>query len=121
MFTGIIEEVGKIEMIKPIAGGKTLVISAKKVLNDLKIGDSISVNGVCLTVTKFSSNHFCVDAVGETLNKNYNRNAQYRQYCKFRGCSAAFTKVRRTYSAGHVNDVAEISEIKSLVKIIRFR
>ena len=45
MFTGIIEEVGKIEMIKPIAGGKTLVISAKKVLNDLKIGDSISVNG----------------------------------------------------------------------------
>ena len=64
MFTGIIEEVGKIEMIKPIAGGKTLVISAKKVLNDLKIGDSISVNGVCLTVTKFSSNHFCVDAVG---------------------------------------------------------
>jgi len=67
MFTGIIEEIGVISTL--IRGGKSLRLSvyAKKVLEDLKVGDSVSLNGVCLTVTELGRNHFSVDAVEETL------------------------------------------------------
>lgn len=62
MFTGIIEELGKI-----ISIGNSLKISAVKILEDIHIGDSIAVNGVCLTVTAFNDNSFTVDVMPETL------------------------------------------------------
>ncbi|OLN22508.1 riboflavin synthase subunit alpha [Domibacillus antri] len=67
MFTGIIEEVGKIERI--VRGGKSLqlTIAAKKVLADVQLGDSISVNGVCLTVITFTKTHFSADVMPETF------------------------------------------------------
>ncbi|OMP66100.1 riboflavin synthase [Domibacillus epiphyticus] len=67
MFTGIIEEIGKIERI--VRGGKSLqlTIAAKKVLTDVQLGDSISVNGVCLTVTTFTKTHFSADVMPETF------------------------------------------------------
>jgi len=52
MFTGIIEEIGKIEKITPIAGGFTIRIKAEKVIKDLAVNDSVCIDGVCLTVTK---------------------------------------------------------------------
>lgn len=67
MFTGIIEERGIIKSIR--AGGKSsrMVISAAKILEELKIGDSINTDGVCLTVTEFSSSSFTVDVMPETM------------------------------------------------------
>ena len=70
MFTGIIEEIGKVEAIKETSSGVKCSISAKKVMNDLKISDSISINGVCLTVAKSSMNIFTLDIVPETLEKS---------------------------------------------------
>ncbi|MEJ5172440.1 MAG: riboflavin synthase, partial [Hydrogenothermaceae bacterium] len=58
MFTGLIEEVGKIKSIIPKRDGLTLSVEAKKVIEDTKLGDSIAVNGVCLTVVKIESNSF---------------------------------------------------------------
>ncbi|RMG63110.1 MAG: riboflavin synthase, partial [Calditrichaeota bacterium] len=52
MFTGLIEEVGRVAGRRPIQGGIRLTIAAERVLEDLKVGDSIAVNGVCLTVVK---------------------------------------------------------------------
>lgn len=63
MFTGIIEEVGKVSTITD----KKIIISAQTVLNGTKIGDSISVNGVCLTVTKINTNSFDADISPETM------------------------------------------------------
>ncbi len=67
MFTGIIEEKGIIKSIH--AGGRSsrIVISAAIILEDLKIGDSINTDGVCLTVTEFSSSSFTVDVMPETM------------------------------------------------------
>jgi riboflavin synthase len=67
MFTGIIEEKGIIKSIR--AGGRSsrMVISAAKILEDLKIGNSINTDGVCLTVTEFSSSSFTVDVMPETM------------------------------------------------------
>lgn len=69
MFTGIIEELGQIHSIEPIYGGLRLFVNAFAVLDDLNIGDSIAVNGVCLTVVKLNGEQFAVEAVGETLEK----------------------------------------------------
>lgn len=63
MFTGIIEELGKIRNIT----SNNIEIDCKTVQNDIKIGDSISVNGVCLTVCKYDKNGFTADISQETL------------------------------------------------------
>lgn len=67
MFTGIIEEIGTVERI--VRGGKSLqlAIAAQKVLEDVQLGDSISVSGVCLTVTTFTKTHFTADVMPETF------------------------------------------------------
>lgn len=70
MFTGLIEEIGKIKATTKTEKSAKLTISAKKVLEDLKIGDSISTNGVCLTVTSFSANSFQVDVMAETVRRS---------------------------------------------------
>jgi len=67
MFTGIIEEKGVIKSIRSGGTSSRMVISAAKILEDLKIGDSINTDGVCLTVTEFSSSSFTVDVMPETL------------------------------------------------------
>ena len=65
MFTGIIEEVGKVSSTP--AGN--LVIAAREVLSEIKYGGSIAVNGVCLTVTSFTADSFSVDVMPETLKR----------------------------------------------------
>jgi riboflavin synthase len=67
MFTGIIEEKGIIKNIQTGGRSGRLVISATQVLEGLKIGDSINTDGVCLTVTEFSSSSFTVDVMPETM------------------------------------------------------
>ncbi|MFQ5824048.1 MAG: riboflavin synthase [bacterium] len=69
MFSGIIEEVGIVEAVQEQQGALRLTIAATEVLNDLTIDDSISVNGVCLTVIKTFNSNFQVVAVEETLKK----------------------------------------------------
>lgn len=56
MFTGITEEVGRVESVDLIAGTRRLQISAKEIINDLRIGNSIAASGVCLTVADLSEN-----------------------------------------------------------------
>jgi riboflavin synthase len=69
MFTGIIEAVGEIKGITPLEKGISLCIaSARLDLSDVKVGDSIAVNGVCLTVTALANEEFSVDVSRETLN-----------------------------------------------------
>ena len=70
MFTGIVEETGRIKEIKRGRASAVLTIEARKVLEDVKLGDSIAVNGVCLTVTDFTSYAFMADVMHETLNRS---------------------------------------------------
>lgn len=69
MFTGIIEEIGIIKSVKRGSRSVVLEVRAKKVLEDLKVGDSIATNGVCLTVISFSGTDFCADVMPETLQR----------------------------------------------------
>lgn len=67
MFTGIIEEVGIVSALNKLSHGADLKISCKKILEDVKLGDSISVNGVCTTVVNFDNTSFEVNISDETL------------------------------------------------------
>lgn len=69
MFTGIVEEVGRIERASAEGGNLKLRIKASGVLSDLKVGDSININGACQTVIGKSSDSFMVEAIEETLRK----------------------------------------------------
>lgn len=68
MFTGIIEDLGAVQKIKRHGQTLVLTIHSEKICEDLKVGDSIAVNGVCLTVTEFSDDIFYVDVMPETFN-----------------------------------------------------
>ena len=70
MFTGIIEEVGTVKAVTPGAKAGEIMIGAGKVLEDTKIGDSIAVNGVCLTVTRMTDSYFTADVMPETLRRS---------------------------------------------------
>lgn len=70
MFTGIVEELGTIRAVRRGAASAVLSIGAAEVLSDLKIGDSVAVNGVCLTVTSLDDGGFTADVMHETLNRS---------------------------------------------------
>lgn len=69
MFTGIIEEVGEIKSIKKGANSAVITIKAETVLGDLKLGDSVALNGVCLTAVSIGKSEYSVDVMHETLNR----------------------------------------------------
>lgn len=72
MFTGIIEDIGTIKSIKKNTKSQTMTIESS-ILNDVKLGDSIATNGLCLTVTKLTNNTFDVDVMVESMNRsNFN-------------------------------------------------
>lgn len=70
MFTGLIEEIGTVESIKKGPKSATITIKAKKILGGIKPGDSVATNGVCLTVTSFTSNSLEVDVMAETMRRS---------------------------------------------------
>lgn len=69
MFTGIIEEIGQIERVRKDSHISKITIRADKIMEDMHLGDSIAVNGICLTVTEFSGSLFTVDVMNETWNR----------------------------------------------------
>ena len=69
MFTGLVEELGKVRAVARGAHSIRLSLGGEKILSDVKIGDSIAVDGACLTVVEFSSNNFTVDVMPETYDR----------------------------------------------------
>lgn len=67
MFTGLVAELGTVVALKPLNRSYNITVKANKVLNNLKIGDSVAVNGACLTVVKISGSDFTADVMPETV------------------------------------------------------
>lgn len=70
MFTGLVEEIGRVESVIKAAKSARINIKAKRVLEGVKLGDSICTNGVCLTVTSFDRGRFSVDVMAETMRRS---------------------------------------------------
>ena len=82
MFTGIVEEIGTVAQVRRGQDSAVLTIHAKTVLENTKIGDSIAVNGICLTVTALFFNGFSADVMHETLNRSSLASLKFSRFTK---------------------------------------
>jgi len=114
MFTGIIEEIAKIDKTKPIAGGLSIKIEAEKILTDISVNDSICIDGVCLTVTNFDNSGFWVDAVGATLEKSTFAKIKSSSFVNLERSVRLNDRLGGHLVQGHVNGIGTISEIQKL-------
>ena len=111
LFTGIIEEIGKIEKIHKSQNSAMLYIKAKRVLDDIKIGDSIAVNGVCLTVTTFNENGFVADVMHETLNRSSLGQLRCGMVVNLERAMAADGRFGGHMVSGHIDGMGKITKI----------
>lgn len=114
MFTGLIEETGKLLLVENIAGGKRLKISVPKIFDDLKRDDSVCVNGVCLTITRLNGNSFWCDAVGETLNKTTLANVLQNDELNLERALRLADRLGGHLVQGHVNGIGSITQLTKL-------
>lgn len=108
MFTGIIEEIGTIQQIKKGQSSAILTIQASKVLEQTKVGDSIAVNGICLTVTALSEGYFLADVMHETLNRSSLAQMKRGSRVNLERAMAADGRFGGHIVAGHVDGVGRI-------------
>jgi len=114
MFTGIIEEIGKISSINPIAGGMRIMISSRKILDDISVNDSVCVSGVCLTAIKVEDGGFWVDAVGATLDKTTFAKMQLSTPVNLERSLKLNERLGGHFVQGHTNGIGTILEINKL-------
>lgn len=112
MFTGIVEEIGSIRGVTKGHKSSSLIISAEKVLSDVNIGDSISVNGVCLTVTEFKKNEFSVDIMHETLSRSSLNNIRVGSKVNLERAMKADGRFGGHIVSGHIDGTGRIVSIK---------
>lgn len=113
MFTGIVEEIGKIRNIKKGQVSAVLTISAEKVLKDVHLGDSIAVNGVCLTVTSFTSFEFTADVMHETLNRSSLGNLVSGSFVNLERAMKADGRFGGHIVSGHIDGTGTVTDIKT--------
>ncbi len=112
MFTGIIEEIGKVTQIQKGTHSAILQIQAKIVLEQLKIGDSVAVNGVCLTVTSISSHSFTADVMHETLNRSALSGLTCGSSVNLERAMPANGRFDGHIVAGHVDGIGKVMQIR---------
>lgn len=108
MFTGIIEEIGTIKSVKSTKDAIVFSIGAKHILQDVSLGDSIAVNGVCLTVTEFSSEAFSVDVMPETVKSTSLAELKQGSKVNLERAMAANGRFGGHFVSGHVDGTATI-------------
>ncbi|WP_419725915.1 riboflavin synthase [Terrisporobacter petrolearius] len=112
MFTGIIEEIGIIKNVKKNNKSSIITIQGKKIFEDINIGDSISVNGVCLTVTTFSNEIFTADVMNETLSRSSLSSLQNGSYVNLERAMSASGRFGGHIVSGHIDGTGKIIKIK---------
>ncbi len=112
MFTGLIEELGSVRASRPRGTGLTMEIEASVVLEGLAEGDSVAVNGVCLTATRIESNSFSADLLDETRKRTYFDRLRPGSPVNLERPLRAGDRMGGHFVQGHVDGVAEISAVR---------
>ncbi|OQD75133.1 hypothetical protein PENDEC_c008G00357 [Penicillium decumbens] len=118
MFTGLVETIGTVTALEPLdttssgGGGTSLTISdCEEILSDAHLGDSISVNGTCLTVTAFDKTWFKVGVAPETLRRTNLGDLQTGSFVNLERAVSADTRMGGHFVQGHVDTVANIVSV----------
>ena len=109
MFTGIIEDIGTIQEIRIQSEGATIKIETSKITDGIKIGDSISVNGVCLTATHVGNNYFLCDISMETLRRSSLSRAKQGARVNLERALMVGDRLGGHFVLGHVDDVGNFT------------
>ena len=112
MFTGIIEELGTVERVTRGRVSAVIAIRAEHILSDLKIGDSVAVNGVCLTATGLTGHGFTADVMHETLDRSALAGLGPGNRVNLERAMAANGRFGGHIVAGHVDGVGTIAAIE---------
>lgn len=112
MFTGIIEELGTVKDIKTAGSSGQISIGAAKVLEGTKTGDSIAVNGICLTVTRLSSDGFTADVMPETMRRTSLSIVGRGDKVNLERAMAADGRFGGHIVSGHIDGTGQIREFK---------
>jgi riboflavin synthase len=114
MFTGIIQEVGKVRQISDLGGGLRLSFSAPQLANELRINDSIAVNGVCQTVIDRTGDVFTVEAVEETLRKTTLGELRESVEVNLELPMRLNDRIGGHLVQGHIDGVGQVKRVKKL-------
>lgn len=121
MFTGIVEEVGRIKQIHHVSEEAIqLTIEADEVLGDVQLGDSIAVNGICLTVTKFTREEFSVDVMPETIKATSLRSMEEGTKVNLERSLQAQDRLGGHFVTGHVDAVGEITRKEAVENAVYY-
>lgn len=121
MFTGIIEAVGKISALTPKGADVSVTVDSGLLdLADVKLGDSIATNGVCLTVVKLTGKGYVADLSLETLNRTAFANYKAGQVVNLEKAMLATTRFGGHMVSGHIDAVAEVIERQHVGRAIEF-
>ena len=108
MFTGLVEEVGRVEELQPQGDAVRLSIAATTVLGDAQLGDSIAVNGVCLTVAELGDKAFTADVMQESLNRSALGQLQVGDVVNLERALLPTTRLGGHIVQGHVDATATL-------------
>lgn len=108
MFTGIVEELGRVKAIEQQADAVRLTIEGPLVVSDVKRGDSIAVSGACLTAVEFDANSFTADVMKETLDRTSLSELQVGDTVNLERAMTAATRFGGHVVQGHVDGVGQI-------------
>ncbi|MCK4679119.1 MAG: riboflavin synthase [Bacteroidales bacterium] len=112
MFTGLIEEIGTIVSIKRGSMSSKITIAANLILTDVKPGDSICTDGVCLTVIDFDKRHFTVDVMAETIRRTTFQNLQPGNKVNLERALKVGDRLGGHMVTGHVDGTGVISQME---------
>lgn len=118
MFTGIVEEMGTVESVAKTADSYVLKIRAEKVLEGTAEGDSIAVNGLCLTATEISDNTFCADVMPESLRRSSLSKLKKGDRVNLERALSLATRLGGHIVSGHIDGVGTITKYKKEVNAV---
>ncbi|MBP5642748.1 MAG: riboflavin synthase [Bacteroidales bacterium] len=121
MFTGIIEEIGKVKAIVRHSNSIKLTIAVNKILEDMHIGDSICTNGVCLTVTTFDDSSYTADVMPETMNRTNFKDLRVNDLVNCERAMLANGRFGGHIVSGHIDGTGVISKMTKDDKAIRIK
>lgn len=112
MFTGIVEEMGHVTALRSKPQAMELTIACSLILEDVKRGDSISINGVCLTVSAYDQNSFTVDVIPETVQSSTMSDLRTGSRVNLERAMPATGRFGGHFVSGHVDGVGIIRSVK---------
>jgi riboflavin synthase len=131
LFTGIVESMGRVRGIKRGAQSFQIDVQAETILDDVNLGDSIAINGVCLTVTSYDAEHFTADVMPETMDKTTLKNLKPGDHVNLERALRVGDRLGGHIVQGHVDavgiikakekrDIAYVYTIKAPAQVLHY-